>query len=221
MSVETTIPTAAATVDSIPSHPSSTVPVRTAAIVAGSSLALMAVLAPLGVMVALPAGATGAAALVVLLVAALDVVVGVALYPVVKPGGALLAGTSAALRIAYAAVFAAAAGSLLAPADTARFQAIWDAGLLLFGLHLGVAGLAMVRARTMPTTHPMPTWVGILLVIAGAGYVVDAVTVALTPANPTAFGEFTFIGEVVLLVWLIGWGGRVRAGRVREGVSEA
>lgn len=98
--------------------------VRTASLVAGISLATMAVLAPIGIMVALPAGATGLTALIVLVVAALDVVIGVALYPVLRSGGMLLAATASALRIAYAAVFATAAGALAAPADVERFHAI-------------------------------------------------------------------------------------------------
>ena len=35
-----------------------------------------------------------------------------------------------------------------------------------------------------------------------------AASLALWPANPLSLGEFLFVGEVVLLVWLIGWGGR-------------
>lgn len=91
--------------------------VRTASLISGCSLALMAVLAPIGVMVALPTGATGLAALIMLIVATLDVAIGVALYVVLQSGGTLLAATSSALRIAFAAVLAVAAGSLADPAD--------------------------------------------------------------------------------------------------------
>lgn len=177
---------------------------RTSALVAGISLALMVVLAPLGLMIALPAGATGTAALIVLVIAALDVLAGVALYPVLKSGGTLLAQSAAAMRVAYGAVFAVAAGSLLNPVDTERFQAVWDAGLFLFGIHLALVGLAVLRSPSIPT------WIGVLLLIAGAGYTLDSATIAILPGSPTSIGEFTFIGEVVLLLWLIGWGGRSR-----------
>lgn len=176
--------------------------IRAAALVAGVSLALMAVLAPLGLMVALPAGLTGPAALTVLVVAALDVVVGVALYPILKPGGELVAQVAAALRIAYGAAFAVAGGYLLGPADLERFQGIWDGALFLFGLHLLAVGVAAVRAVSIPT------WIGVLVLVAGAGYAVDAVSVALAPSAPLGIGQVAFVGEVVLLVWLIGWGGR-------------
>ena len=83
------------------------VSIRTASIVSGCSLAAMAVVAPLGVMIALPAGHTALAALIVLLVAALDVVVAVALYPVLRSGGTLVAAIAVAMRLAYAPIFAA------------------------------------------------------------------------------------------------------------------
>lgn len=177
------------------------VSIRTASLVCGISLAAMAVIAPLGVMLALPAGHTALAALTVLLVAALDVVVAVSLYPVLRSGGTLLAAIAAAMRLAYAPVFAAAAGSL-AVGEVERFQATWDAGLLLFGAHLVLAGAAIVRS------HRMPTWLGALVLLAGAGYVVDSCLVLLAPASTLRLGEFVFIGEVVLCVWLLGWGGR-------------
>lgn len=179
-----------------------TVSIRSASLLAGASLALMAVIAPLGVMVALPAGATGLAAIVVLVVSTLDVVIAVALYPVLLRGGALLAGCASALRLAYGAVFATAAGALVAAPDVERFQAIWDAGLLIFGGHLVLVGIAVVRI-----SHT-PTWIGALVLIAGLGYLIDAVSIALNPATSIRIGEFAFVGEVVLLIWLLGWGGR-------------
>jgi len=178
---------------------------RTSALVAGTSLALMAVIAPLGLLVALPAGMTGIAALVVLVIAALDVVAAVALYPVLRPGGELLAKTASATRVAYGAVFVVAAGSLFDPVDTAHFQAVWDAGLLIFGLHLMLVGVAIVRSASIPT------WIGILVFIAGAGYAADTAIVALSPGSLLSIAGFTFVGEVVLLVWLLGWGGRAGA----------
>jgi len=186
---------------------------RSSALVGGISLALMALLAPLGLLMALPAGETGFAALVVLVIAALDVVVAVALYPLLAPGGRLLAQIAVAMRVAYGAVFAVAAGSLLEPVDVAHFQAIWDAGLLIFGVHLVLVGLAVIRCPLIPT------WIGVLVLIAGAGYTVDATLVALSPGSTLAFAEFTFIGEVVLFVWLIGWGGKRE--HARDGSADA
>jgi len=188
---------------------------RTSALVAGISLALMALLAPLGLLIALPAGSTGVAALVVLVIAALDVVAGVALYPLLAPGGKLLAQTAAAMRVAYGAVFATAAGSLFEPVDVPRFQAIWDAGLLVFGVHLVLVGVAVVRCPSVPT------WIGVLVLITGAGYVADASLLALSAGSSLTLSEFTFVGEVILMIWLIGWGGRTKVRRTGQDGVEA
>ncbi|QCC78822.1 DUF4386 family protein [Nocardioides daphniae] len=175
---------------------------RTPAVVAGAALLVMAVLAPLGLLLALPAGHFGVAALVALTVAVLDVVAAVALLPVLATGGELWAWIAATLRVAYAAVFTVAGASLLAPVDEARFHAVWDAGLLVFGAHLLVAGAACVRSTLVPT------WIGWLVVLAGAGYAFDAVVVAVGAESAFSLGAVTFVGEVVLLLWLL-----VRCGR--------
>ena len=48
----------------------------------------------------------------------------------------------------------------------------------------------------------LPTIVGILVGITGIGYLVDAVAVFRGSPNP-GVSEFTFVGEVVLFIWLI------------------
>ncbi|EGV40146.1 hypothetical protein CgS9114_10053 [Corynebacterium glutamicum S9114] len=48
----------------------------------------------------------------------------------------------------------------------------------------------------------VPTIVGILVGITGIGYLVDAVAGFLGSPNP-GVSEFTFVGEVVLFIWLI------------------
>lgn len=179
-----------------------TTSLRTSSLVAGISLALMTLLAPLGLLIALPAGATTITALVVLVIAALDVIVAVALYPLLASGGQLVARAATAMRIAYSAAFATAAGSLLVPVDVEHFQAVWDAALLLFGVHLVLVGVAMIRSRALPT------WIGALVIIAGLGYLADAVLVALSPGTSLSVATVTFIGELVLMMWLIVWGGR-------------
>lgn len=174
--------------------------VRPAMLIAGTGLALMAVLSPFGFLLALPAGDTVTAGVVGLLVAVLDVVVALALVPVLTPGGRRLCIGAAALRIAYALVLGVAAGALLVTGDGEAFQRRWDAGLLLFGAHLALAGWAAIRARGIPT------WIGALVALAGAGYLVDSAGALLAPDVGLSIGAFTFVGEVVLLVWLL-WRG--------------
>ena len=180
--------------------PSSSSP-RAASLVAGMSLALMTVIAPFGLLIALPDGKTDVAAGAVLAIATLDVVAAVALAIVLMPAGPLLAGLTAGLRITYAAVFAVAGAFLFAPAERSRFESIWDAGLLIFGVHLVVVGLAIWRIDTIPT------WLGALVGIAGVGYITDTF-LALASGTSFSLAAFTFVGEVTLLVWLLIRGGR-------------
>lgn len=55
----------------------------------------------------------------------------------------------------------------------------------------------------------MPRIVGVLLVIAGAGYAVDTFSSVLSP-TPIVVSTFTFLGEFVLAVWLVARGRRVQ-----------
>ena len=180
--------------------------IRIASITAGIALAAMALLAPLGVMVALPAGSTGTAGLTVLAVAMLDVVVAVALYPLLNTGGALIAQIAVVLRIVYGAVFGAAGAVLVGTADAELFAAIWDEALLIFGVHLVLVGVVLFHSRVAPN------WIAALTAIAGFGYLIDAVVAAGGIAAAASVAAFTFVGEVTLLIWLIGWAGRPRRG---------
>jgi hypothetical protein len=153
----------------------------------------------------------GAVGLIV--VAILDVGVAWALYLVlrtVNPGLSLL---GAWLRLAYAAIFAAAItglfGALRAasvePAQTlfllTTFDQGWHIGLIVFGLHLGVVGLLVWRPGFFSRL------VSVLLAVAAAGYVVDGLGTLLSPAYSLGLSRFTFVGEVVFIFWLLIRGG--------------
>jgi len=57
------------------------------------------------------------------------------------------------------------------------------------------------------------TIVGALVLLAGAGYLADSVRWILVP-DGLAVAQFTFIGEIVLIAWLVVGGIRsLRAGR--------
>lgn len=180
-----------------------TASLRASSLIAGASLFLMAILSPLGLLLALPRGHLEIAAMTVLVVSALDVIAAVALFYLFKESEPLLAAIAAAFRIAYGAVFVAGAGFLMEPADEDRFHAFWELGLFLIGLHLLFIGLAVLRA--------IPTWIGVLVIVSGIGYTLDAVSQVVRPENPLTLTEFAFVGEVVLLVWCLGWGGRDRS----------
>jgi len=161
-----------------------------------------------------------------LLVIALDVVIALALYRVFSPVNKSISMLAAALRLVYAGVFMVAIGQLLGvlrllsndgylsvfSADQLRTQALlginaftdlWHAGLFLFGLHLLVIGYLAFRSGYVPRL------LGVLLAIAGLGYVTDTFGVILSQGTWTDVSSFTFIGEFLFALWLVIWGRRI------------
>ena len=224
--------------------PHVTAGVRTAAVVAGASLTLMAAFAGFGNFVAVeglvtagdPAATArdiagseglfriGVAALY--LAALLDVVVAWALMRVFTPVDAQLSRLDAWMRLAYAAVFMVALSHLAGipalldragdpgafTADQLQTQAltkveifhdIWFAGLVLFGAHLAVAGYLAYRSGYVPRL------IGVLLVIAGAGYAIDSFVSVLVPDAPFVVSSVTFLGEFLLGLFLLLRGRRI------------
>ena len=162
--------------------------------------------------------------------ALLDVLVAWALFRFFEPVDAQLARLSAYLRVAYTAVFLAALGHLAGvpslldqrggafSAEQLQAQAlgrietyhdIWFAGLVLFGAHLVVLGVLVLRRRPMQTTHKV---LGVLLVVAGAGYAFDTFHDVLRPGTQLTVSSVTFLGEFLLALWLV-----ARAGRTLQG----
>lgn len=199
---------------------------RAAALVAGSGLALMAVLSAVGVFGAItplitPGDAektatailgsellfrSGIAMMIVVVI--LDIVVAIALFRVFERVNHGISAMAAAFRVAYSAVFLVAilqlstAVTLLDEPDAAlraieAFYTIWYTGLILFGVHLILEGYLAFRSGFMPKIF------GILLVIAGIGYLVDGFGIVLVPDFTTTFAAFTFVGEVALFLWLL------------------
>ena len=153
------------------------------------------------------------------LVALLDLVVAGALglffYPVHHVGAVL----AACCRVIYAAIFALAISHLLTAArllddrqldgltdhqlhldvlaEIQRFNDIWNLGLGLFGFHLLLIGwLAFISGI-------VPRVIGVLVAIAGAGYLIDSLGGLLYPRYTFELASVTFVGEVVLMVWLL------------------
>lgn len=165
-------------------------------LISGFSLLLMAIISPIGFLIALPAGLFGVTAAVALIVVVLDVIVALAMYPIIESGGRILGITATVLRWAYALGLLIAAVALIFSQDASQFSSIWDQSLAIFGVHLILVGVLLCLSPTLPTI------IGILVGITGIGYLVDAVAVFLGSPNP-GVSEFTFVGEVVLFIWLI------------------
>ncbi len=154
-----------------------------------------------------------------LIVIMLDVVVAWALYVLLRPVNPSLALLTAWLRLAYAAVFASALAKLLDVAQLLgstelstlqpeQFQgqvmssiASFDNGWVviahaIFGLHLLGLGALLFRSAHFPR------FLGVLVAIAGGGYLVDSFGMILVPDFPFTFSVFTFVGEALLIFWL-------------------
>jgi len=206
------------------------VSLRTAAIVAGVGLLLMAILSPIAYLstfrslvkfddAALTAqnilnsmGTFRTCIILLFTVAILDIVVDWALYTLLVPTNKNLSALAAWLRVIYAGIFIFAISKLyvalqvITPDGTQAmsflkaFQSIWDKGLILFGFHLLVLGYLAFKSGYIPK------WLGVFLVLASVGYIVDGFGKILSPVYSLNIVQFTFVGEVLLIFWLL-WKG--------------
>ena len=158
-----------------------------------------------------------------LIVAILDVVVAWALYILLKPVNNSISLLAAWFRVVYAAILVFALNNLLIVLrlingtdyleafETSQLHAQvmlflnaftdgWDLGLLIFGLHLLVIGYLIFKSGYIPKI------LGILVIVAGLGYTIDGVGKFLLPNYTFSLAMFTFIGEVLLIFWLL-WRG--------------
>src|ERR1035438_1094629 len=135
-----------------------------------------------------------------------------ALCRVFKPVSDALSKLAAWLRIAYAAVFMVAISQLIgalglhtqALRHINSFTSIWDAGLLLFGLNL------FVLAYLAYGSGYVPRLLGVLLAIAGFGYVFDIVVRVLVRGSSSDVSAITGMGEFVFATWLVVRGRRIK-----------
>jgi hypothetical protein len=150
--------------------------------------------------------------------------VAAALLRILEPVNRMVAVTAAWFRIAYTAVFVVAISqlasvpSLLANPDLSlnaieAYNTTWRIGLILFAGHLFLVGYLAFRAGFMPR------WLGILVSIAGAGYLADGVATILVVDYVPTISTFTFIGEVALIGWLL-WKA-IRATRTSSPIETA
>jgi hypothetical protein len=151
-----------------------------------------------------------------LVVAFLDVLVAWALYVLLRPvngTGAMLVGW---LRLAAAAASLSALANLLdvaqflggsaastlsagiveaqVMASVASFHNAMDIHLAIFGVHLLGVGVLVYKSVQFPRA------LGVLVVIAGIGYLADTFTRILVPDFDFTFSLFTFVGEALLIV---------------------
>ena len=200
---------------------------RTAAVVAGVGLLLMAILSPIAYLntfqslvkfddAALTAqnilnsmGAFRTCILLLFTVAVLDIVVAWALYILLVPVNKNLSALAAWLRVIYGGIFifaisklyialqVIAADGIQAMPFLKAFQSIWDMALILFGFHLLVLGYLAFKSGYVPR------WLAVFLVLASVGYIVDGLGKTLSSDYSLNIAQFTFVGEVLLIFWLL------------------
>jgi hypothetical protein len=81
---------------------------------------------------------------------------------------------------------------------------------VFFGLWLVPLGVLIWQSRFIPR------FVGALLIVAGAGYLVDVVLGAMMATPPIVVSEFTFVGELLLMGWLLVRGLNARKFQARQ-----
>ena len=155
-----------------------------------------------------------------------DVVMAWALYVLLAPVNRALSLLASWLQLIYAAMALAAVVNLalvyrllfvpdyagLMPTGALAIQvrmligayrAGWSLSLVLFGLHLVVIGLLFARSTYLPR------WLGWILMVDGLAWVSDRLTEYVSPATSLGFLNIFFVGELLLMVWLLGWGSRL------------
>jgi hypothetical protein len=162
-----------------------------------------------------------------LLVALLDIIVAWALYIFLKPVNKSLSLLTAWLRLVYATCLVVLLINLIrvlqliegAPCLSAfsmdqlqaqvmlslnAFNKGWEFILNLFGFHLLLLGILMLKAGTMRRI------LGGLLILAALGYLADGFGRMLIAHYDLSIALYTFAGEVILIFWLLIKGSRMK-----------
>jgi hypothetical protein len=98
---------------------------------------------------------------------------------------------------AYLSVFNAAQIEALALLFVNLQKAGYMIAQVFFGLWLWPLGYLIVKSGFIPRI------IGVMLIVACFGYLADVLIFALVPGFDVVISEFTFVGELMLLVWLL------------------
>jgi len=162
-----------------------------------------------------------------MIVALLDIIVAWALYIYLTPVNKQLSLLTAWLRIIYATILGVVLINLinvlqlingadyLTGFSIAQIQAQvmlslnifthgWEFGLIIFGFHLLLLGYLILKAGYMRRI------LGILIILAAFGYLIDGFGKLLSADYSISISIFTFVGEVILIFWLLIKGRKVQ-----------
>ncbi|WP_028973201.1 DUF4386 domain-containing protein [Spirochaeta cellobiosiphila] len=147
-------------------------------------------------------------------VATSDIIVGWSLYYFFKEDSPTLSGLACIFRISYGVLFLVALSpllqilNLLEQASWASivdqvllklqaFQSFWDLTLIIFSFHLLLIGIILINIKAMKRL------LGILVVIAGLGYLIDGLGQIISSNYHIEISVYTFLGEILLMIWLL------------------
>ncbi len=158
-----------------------------------------------------------------LIVVILDVVAAWALYVFFKAAHEPLSLLTGWFRVLYSAIFAVAIVHFLdvtsaidsgavpdilnarVMSSMNAFTNTWNAALFIFGVHICLLGYLSLRSGFVPKI------VSILVLLCGASYLIDYALVFLVPGYELTVSLFLGWTELVLMGWLIIWGGKSAA----------
>ena len=133
-----------------------------------------------------------------LLVLALDSVIGLALYIVLKPANKILASLTAVLRLLYAFTLVIGLFCLVFQInDVYGYSSIKLLGYIFFALHIFVLGYSVFKSGYIPRS------LGILLLIASFTYIVFFVDLNLAQTLQVIIMFTMLLAELSLSIWLI------------------
>ena len=132
-------------------------------------------------------------------VAVLDVVVGVGIYALLHGRAHSCAYAALVSRTGYAVLLAAASARLLWPGGggVETFRTDWSLALVVFGLHLLVTAVALRASRVVPAVVVVSTG------LAGTAYLLDESLARWADVGWAAGLVPLMLGELVLMGWLL------------------
>ena len=146
-----------------------------------------------------------------LLVLALDSIIGLALYVVLKPSGKKLALLTATLRLLYAGTLTIGLLALVVHVvDVYGYATIRLFGYLFFSLHIFVLGYAVFESGYIPRI------LGVLLILASFTYIVFFIDLQLSEVFEVIVMLIMAIAELSLSIWLMVNRGRLPANRFNK-----
>ena len=156
-----------------------------------------------------------------------DIVVAWSLYVFLKPVFKHLSLLTACFRLIYIAIYLVALVNLIKVINLLNineksnildqtqlydsitfyinsFHIEWSFGLIIFGIYLSLLGYLVFIAEYVPKIF------GILLMIAGFGYLINTLGLFLFPNINTEFLLITFFGELIFMIWLLIKGSKIK-----------